>query len=139
MNDLPFSKEILRLAANAVGTGRLEAPSASATLISPVCGDRVTIDMTLEGDKITRFAHEERACVLCQASASILGDILPGRDVNDISKLINQVTAMLTEEGSTPAAPWQDYGAFAPVRGHKSRHKCVLLPLEAIEEALAEA
>ena len=43
---------------------------------------------------------------------------------------------MLKEGDDAPAGKWSAYAIFAPVRDHKSRHTCVLLPLEAAEKAL---
>ena len=66
------AREILRLAADAAGAGRLAHPGGSATVHNPACGDRVTVELALADGRITALAHHTQACVLTQASAAIL-------------------------------------------------------------------
>ena len=136
MSDPLYRKELLRLAADAQGAGRLEAPDGSATLHNPACGDRVTVDVRLADGRITALAHRTHACVLAQASASILGAHAKGLDRTGLGALQMAVAAMLSG-GATPDMPFQDYAVFDGVAAHKGRHKCVLLPLEAALEAFA--
>ena len=135
MSDPIYRRELLRLAADAVGAGRLEAPHGSATLHNPACGDRVTVDITLENGRIAALKHHAQACVITQASAAILGAEAVGLDRAGLSGLRDRVAAML-EGGPVPPTPFQAYGAFDGVAEHKGRHVCVLLPLEAALEAL---
>jgi NifU-like protein involved in Fe-S cluster formation len=135
MSDPIYRRELLRLAADAVGAGRLSAPDGSATVHNPACGDRVTVDVALADGHIVSLKHHTQACVLTQASAAILGAEAAGLDRPALSELRDQVAAML-EGGAVPSAPFQAYGAFEGVAEHKGRHVCVLLPLEAALEAL---
>lgn len=135
MSDPIYRRELLRLAADAVGAGRLEAPHGSATLHNPACGDRVTVDVSLEKGRITALRHHAQACILTQASAAILGAEAVGLDHAALRALRGSVAAML-EGGSVPRPPFSAYGAFEGVAEHKGRHVCVLLPLEAALEAL---
>jgi nitrogen fixation protein NifU and related proteins len=135
MSDPIYRRELLRLAADAVGAGRLEAPHSSATVHNPACGDRVTVDVRMEGGHIAALTHHAQACVLTQASAAILGAEAEGLDRAELLALRKSVAAML-EGGSIPAPPFQAYGAFHGVAEHKGRHICVLLPLDAALEAM---
>ena len=130
MDDPLYRKEILRLAANAAGAGRLAHPTASATLFNPACGDRVTVDVMLADGRITALTHHTSACVLTQASAAILG-----ADAVEIIALAEAVQVLLAG-GATPPAPFDSYVAFDGLGPHKPRHTCVLLPLRATMEAL---
>jgi len=135
MSDPLYRKELLRLAADAMGAGRLEHPHGSATAHNPACGDRVTVDLEVEGGRITALAHHTQACVLTQASAAILGGQAKGLDRAGLQALAGHVAAMLNG-GAIPSPPFQAYGAFDGVAGHKGRHTCVLLPFKAALEAL---
>lgn len=135
MSDPLYRKELLRLAADATGAGWLKQPHGSATVHNPACGDRVTVDVRLEDGRIAALAHDTRACVLTQASAAILGAEARGLDRAALKVLADEVAAML-KGGEAPRAPFQAYGAFEGVAGHKGRHTCVLLPLEAALKAL---
>jgi NifU-like protein involved in Fe-S cluster formation len=138
MSDPLYRKELLRLAADAIGAGRLDDPDGSATAHNPACGDRITVEVQLEDGRIAALAHQTQACVLTQASAAILAAHAQGLDEIGLKDLAEDVATMLAG-GSAPAAPFQDYGAFDGVAGHKGRHKCVLLPLEAALAATLEA
>ena len=135
MSDPLYRKELLRLAADAAGAGRLDAPHGSATAHNPACGDRITVDLRLEDGHITALAHHTQACVLTQASAAILGEQVRGLDRAALQALAGDVAAMLNG-GSIPSPPFQAFGVFDGVAGHKGRHTCVLLPFKAALEAL---
>jgi nitrogen fixation protein NifU and related proteins len=132
MSDPLYKKPLLRLAADAAGAGRLEAPHATGTVHNPACGDCVTVDLALEDNRITGIAFETKACVLVQASASILGADATGLNRDEIASLRDEVVKMLTDDGDPPSAPFNTYHHFDGVCEHKARHRCVLLPLEAV-------
>lgn len=138
MSDPLYRKDLLRLAADAAGAGRLAHPHGTATAHNPACGDRVTVDVSLEDGRITALAHQTQACVLAQASAAILGQEAKGLDRAGLQALRDRVAAML-EGGDAPAAPFQAYGVFDGVAGHKGRHACVLLPLKAALAAVEDS
>jgi nitrogen fixation NifU-like protein len=135
MSDPLYRKEILRLAADAAGAGRLSKPSGSATLFNPACGDRITVDVMMKGGRITALTHHTSACVLTQASAAILGADAVGFNRAEIAALAAAVQELLGG-GNTPAAPFDTYAAFDGLVAHKPRHKCVMLPLQAALEAM---
>ena len=131
-----YNARMLRLAAEAAGAGRLPDPEASAEIVNPVCGDRITVDVRTAGARIAAIGYEVHACVLTQASASLLGRHAPHRTVAEIREVAAQLEAMLGSEGGAPGGDWSDYAALEPVRAHKSRHECVMLPLRALLAAL---
>ena len=137
MSDDPlYAKPLLRLAANAVGAGRLDPFDTQGQAHNPTCGDRVSVTLQLnDGGHIRKIAHETSACVLTQASASILGAHLKGADTAAVHRLREQVTAML-HEGDIPPAPFDDYAALKGAAIYRNRHTCVLLPIDAVLDAL---
>jgi NifU-like protein involved in Fe-S cluster formation len=139
VSDPLYRKELLRLAADAHGAGRLPAPDATGAAFNPACGDRVTIDLTLQGGRVTAIAHDTRACVLAQASAAILGSALAGRSRAEVEALRTAITAMLAEAAAAPDAPFDSYSVFDGVANQAARHKCVLLPVDAVLNAFANS
>jgi NifU-like protein involved in Fe-S cluster formation len=135
MNDPIYRRELLRLAADATGAGRLEAPHGSATACNPACGDRVTVDVMLENNRIIALRHHTQACILTQASAAIMGAEAVGLDCASLSALRDGVAAML-KGGAAPRPPFATYDIFEAIAAHKGRHICVLLPLQAALEAM---
>jgi len=136
VSDPLYHKEILRLAADANGAGRLPHPDATGSAHNPTCGDKVTIDLALDpGGRVATIAQEAKACVLTQASASVLGERLNGAKREDVEQLANDVAAMLAAGGPAPAPPFDSYSAFQGAVTHRNRHRCVLLPIEAVLDA----
>jgi nitrogen fixation protein NifU and related proteins len=132
VGDPLYRRELLRLAADATGSGCLAAADATGTAHNPACGDRVTVELTLDGGQITALAHQTQACVLTQASAALLAGAAPGQDHAGLTRLGVDLRAMLA--GGPPPSP--SYGVFDGVSGHHGRHACVLLPVEAALNAL---
>jgi NifU-like protein involved in Fe-S cluster formation len=84
------------------------------------------------------FGHQVRGCLLCEAAASVIGMHVIGATRAELASASDIANAML--KGSDAATPqWPEMEAFAPVRAHRSRHSCVLLPFEALTKALAAA
>lgn len=135
MTDDPlYRREILRLAADAIGAGHLPAPDATGTAHNPACGDRVTVELALAGGRVTALAHASQACVLTQASAALLAGAAPGTGPGRAGGAGGRVRAFL-KGGPSP----DGYGVFDGVIGHGGRHICVLLPFEAALKALKAA
>jgi len=137
MTDELYDRDVLRLAADADGTGALAAPKASATIENARCGDRATVDVRLEDGRIVALAHDIRACLLAQASATVMARAAKGMDAAAVSALRGAVAAMLAE-GRAAIAP-AGYDALLPVHAHPMRHACVLLPLDALADAVSVA
>ena len=135
MSDELYQRAIMDRAKAVGRAGRLPSPDASATVDNPLCGDRVTIDLKLDGDRITDVRHHVRGCALCQASASLLADAAIGQTAPSIKVARDQLKSMLGGSDA-PGTPWQELGIFMPVRRYKSRHECVLLPFDALSQAL---
>ncbi len=133
-----YQDAIVAQAKQATRAGRLEAPDASITLDNPLCGDRVTIDVKLAGDRIAAMAHRVRGCLLCEASASVVGANAIGQSADALVAAQRDLRASL-EGPSAKNALWPGMETFAPVAGYKSRHACVLLPLEALLKAVRAA
>ena len=131
-----YNARMLRLAAEAAGAGRLAEREASAEIVNPTCGDRITVDVRTAGARIAASGYEVHACVLTQASASLLGRHAVERTAAEMREVAAQVEAMLRSESNVPEGVWSDYAALAPVRAHSSRHECVMLPLRALLAAL---
>lgn len=133
-----YQQAIIALAKSQTGGGRLDAPDASATIYNPLCGDRVTVDLTLADGKVTAVGHKVRGCALCEAAAAAIGKHAIDQTEGDLRAVAQSVADILKGERDAAAAPWPDLAAFTPVTAHKSRHDCVLLPFQALTKALDE-
>lgn len=132
-----YHDAIVSLARAATGAGSLDSPSAEATVDNPLCGDRVTMQVAIEQRKVATIRHRVRGCLLCEAAASLIAAHAPGMAQTSLIGASDAVKALL--EGRRTDALWEQLEIFAPVSAHKSRHRCVLLPFEALEQALLAA
>jgi NifU-like protein involved in Fe-S cluster formation len=135
-----YNSRILELAANLPRIGRLEAPDASATAHSKLCGSTVTVDVALGPDgRVADFAHDVKACALGQASSSIMARNVLGADAGELRALRDTMRAMLKQNGAPPEGRWADCAVLEPVRDYKARHASTLLTFDAVVEAVDRA
>ena len=139
MSDPLYKKELLRLAADAHAAGRLAHADATGHAHNPVFGDKVVVDLAIVDGRVVEIAQETKACVLTQASASILGRSLKGAGRAEVEALRSALSAMLEAKGPRPAPPFEDYAAFDAALAYPSRHTCVLLPIDAVLRAFDNA
>jgi NifU-like protein involved in Fe-S cluster formation len=131
-----YNKRILELAGNIPRLGRLATPDASATAHSRLCGSTVTVDLRMDGDTITDFAHDVKACALGQASSSIMARHIIGAKAPELRKLRETVRQMLKENGRPPDGNWADIAVLEPVRDYKARHASTMLTFDAVVSAI---
>jgi NifU-like protein involved in Fe-S cluster formation len=132
-----YNKRILELAGNIPRIGRLPDPDATATAHSKLCGSTVTIDLKMDGDIVTDFAHDVKACALGQASSSIMASCVVGSNAAELRKLREDMRRMLKENGAPPAAGrWTDIAVLEPVRDYKTRHASTMLTFDAVVSAI---
>lgn len=140
MTDDLYPRDMLRAAANAGRAGTLEGATGSATLDNPFCGDRVTLDIALDGaGRIADIRHRLKACVLCQASAAVLADHAVGRAPAELAETGRTLLAGLKAAAEQPVPGQPAFDLFAPVTRYRSRIACVMLPFETLEKAVAAA
>jgi SUF system NifU family Fe-S assembly protein len=131
-----YNKRIIELAGNIPRLGRLPDAQASATAHSKLCGSTVTVDLKMEGDEVTDFAHEVKACALGQASSSIMARHIIGAKADELRNLRETVRNMLKENGTPPDGKWADIAVLEPVRDYKARHASTLLTFDAVVDAV---
>jgi NifU-like protein involved in Fe-S cluster formation len=134
-----YSGRILELAADIPHLGRLPAPEGSAKKRSPLCGSTVTVDLTLDGDRIASFGQDVKACALGQASASVTARAIIGRTRDQVAQARAELEAMLKRGGPIPAAPFDGLEVLLPARDYANRHASILLSLDATLAAMDAA
>lgn len=119
----------------------LDHPSHFAHGHNPLCGDRVTVYLTLDGDRIREVSFQGRGCAISTASASLMTEILKGKTLTEADALFRGFRAKVTgtDVPVTPAVLEDDMDRLDPLTGVKSypaRVKCATLPWHAFEAAL---
>jgi len=139
MSDLDdiYADKLLALAAAISRTDRLTCPDASASAHSRLCGSTVAVDVCFDDGHISDFGQEVKACLLGQASASVVSREIVGTSVEEFRDVAARMRAMLKENGPPPEGRWADLALLEPVRDYRARHPSTLLVFDALEEAFA--
>ena len=134
-----YNRRIIELAGTIPQIGRLADPGATATAHSRLCGSTVTVDLKMDGDTVTDFAHEVKACALGQASSSIMARNVIGSKAQELRELRETVRKMLKENGEPPSSgKWADIAVLEPVRDYKARHASTMLTFDAVVDAIGQ-
>ncbi|MBX3531623.1 MAG: iron-sulfur cluster assembly scaffold protein [Rhizobiaceae bacterium] len=138
MIDDVYNAKILGFAGNIARIGRLDAPDASATAHSKLCGSTVTVDIRMVDGVVTDFAHEVKACALGQASSSIMAQQVVGASAGELREVRETMRKMLKENGAPPQGRFADLRYLEPVRDYKARHASTMLTFDAVVDAIGQ-
>jgi nitrogen fixation NifU-like protein len=124
--------------------GHLEKVDATAEGVNPLCGDEITIELTLEGDTVVDVAVDGQGCSISQASASMMTDAIKGKTRAEIEEITSKFRAMMSlDDGADlkldperPGAVLGDIEALQGVRQYPVRIKCASLGWTTLLEAL---
>lgn len=133
-----YQEAIKALASAAIAQGSLASADGRAFLDNPLCGDCVEMQVCVADGAISALAHQVKGCLLCRASASLIGKHATGARLEDIEGISAAASALL-EKQAPPPPGWEELTVFAPVHAHPSRYGCVLLPFQALIAALRAA
>ncbi len=119
--------------------GKLEPCDTSADGHNPLCGDRLTLTLRLEGDTVSDVRFEGKGCAISTASASLMTEAVKGKDGVSIKHLSELVHQALTAHGddSAPPAELGKLAALAGVREYPARVKCASLCWHTLDAALS--
>lgn len=118
------------------GKGELAGATHTAIGDNPSCGDRVAVQLRLDGEVIGDVRFSGRGCAISQASASMLTGLVRGRTRAEALALAGEFEGML--RGTAPKGDLGDLMALQGTAQLHSRVKCAVLAWEALREALAE-
>lgn len=114
----------------------LAAASHSAEGYNPLCGDRLTLYLKLNGDTIEDVSFEGAGCAISKASASMMTDVLKGRSIGEAHALFERFHRMVTTPPSEPVEDMGKLSALAGVREFPVRVKCASLAWHTLKAAL---
>lgn len=139
MSELPYTTEILRLAASLHEKRELEREDGRAELRSPTCGSRVSIAVQLDDNRrVQMLSQQVHACAFGQASAALVQQHAIGRAHDEVADALVMISRWLAEE-QDEAGAWPGIVALEPARPRKGRHGAILLPFRALLAAIESA
>jgi nitrogen fixation NifU-like protein len=109
--------------------------------VNPTCGDEVTLRVHYVDGKVADVSYDSLGCSISQASASVLTELLIGKDLDEAMAVHEEFLALMQSKGqATPDEDvLEDAVAFAGVSKYPARIKCALLSWMAWKDATAQA
>lgn len=118
----PYGQTIQEHSRHPRNYGALESADLRHEDVNPFCGDRVRIEVALQDGVVREARFQGDLCVIAKAAASLLTEMIGGRDLDGI--------ASMSEEGMLAALEAEIQPA---------RRNCALLPLRVLKAGIAKA
>ncbi|MGE0640027.1 MAG: Fe-S cluster assembly sulfur transfer protein SufU [Thermoanaerobaculia bacterium] len=119
--------------------GELAAPTGHAEGHNPLCGDRIEIDVQVDGDTLTDIAFRGSGCAISTASASLMSEAIAGHPLTEVRELSERFRRALTGKAAPDAADLGKLEALLGVRDFPMRVKCATLAWHALASALGDS
>ncbi len=118
--------------------GRLEdgAGVRHADGHNPLCGDRLTVYVRLNGDRVEDVRFEGSGCAISTAAASLMTEAVKGKERAAIHALFDEVHTLLTHHDAKPGRELGKLAALSGVREFPARVKCATLSWHTLNAAL---
>jgi len=135
MDDI-YNNKILEFAGNITRAGVMANADATSEKLSKLCGSKVRVYIKLDGDVVSDFSHEVRACALGQASSAIMALNVIGATAAELRQARLDMLAMLKDGGEGPVGRFEDMRYLKPVKDYKARHASTMLTFDAVVDAI---
>jgi nitrogen fixation NifU-like protein len=119
--------------------GVLDPCDSKALGYNPLCGDRLTVFVRYEDDKLQEIAFHGSGCAISQASASLMTESLKGRSPQDVARIFALFHDLVTGKSTSIEGLPPKLAAFAGVSEFPVRVKCATLPWHTLKAALDRA
>jgi len=121
--------------------GLREPFDAEVRHLNPTCGDEITLRVQLDGDTVKDVSYDSEGCSISQASASVMTDLVIGKDIGTATATADEFLALMQSKGQLEPDEdvLEDAIAFAGVSKYPARVKCALLAWMAWRDAVGQA
>ena len=114
----------------------IEGASHHADGYNPLCGDKLSLTVRVEGDQIADVAFVGSGCAISKASASLMTDTLKGKSVAEARALFERFHRMVTTPPDQPVEDMGKLSVLSGVREFPVRVKCASLAWHTLKAAL---
>jgi nitrogen fixation protein NifU and related proteins len=102
---------------------------------NPLCGDRLTVYLKIQGDRIQDASFLGSGCAISKASASLMTDIVKGKTIAEAEALFERFHRLITRSVDDPVDDLGKLSVFAGVRQYPARVKCASLAWHTLRAA----
>lgn len=104
---------------------------------NPLCGDKISLDVMVDGDVVTNIKFTGEGCAISKASASMMTQAIIGKTLGDVERLYDAFHGLVTGKvAGTPDKSLGSLRAFAGVARFPTRVKCATMAWHALREAI---
>ncbi|HCR30001.1 MAG TPA: SUF system NifU family Fe-S cluster assembly protein [Opitutae bacterium] len=116
----------------------LENANRQSELKNSLCGDIVTVYLSVIGDRIEKASFQAQCCSICKASASMMTTRISDSSQRDAALLAEQLIDFLNDPQSDTFSESDSLQSLSGVKAFASRIRCATLPWEALQQALVD-
>ena len=116
--------------------GSFEPADGRAEGHNPLCGDRLSVFVRMDGERLADIRFEGKGCAISTASASLMTEAVKGKDRAAIRALFDRVHALLTRSDAASDGALGKLAALSGVREFPVRVKCASLCWHTLNAAL---
>jgi len=126
-----ISPEIIKIASDTSNCGIKESSNLIATSKNKICGDIITVQIEISGDRIERMSYETESCIFCQASASLLAKVIKRSNIENLQNDINEINISHKNKKIVLKRKYKPFRKLFQLK-YKQRFNCILLPFNAL-------
>ena len=106
---------------------------------NPLCGDRLTLYVKLDGNRISDVSFQGTGCAISKASASLMTEALKGKTIDEARSLFDRFHEMVTSSPETATEDLGKLSVLSGVREFPTRVKCASLAWHTLKAAVSDA
>ena len=126
-----ISPEIIKIASDTSNCGIKENSSFIATSKNKICGDIITVEIEIYNNKIERMSYDTESCILCQASASLLSNVIKKSNIENLRNDVNEINMSHKNKKIILKRKYKPFRKLFQQK-YKERFNCILLPFNAL-------
>jgi nitrogen fixation NifU-like protein len=133
-----ISTEIIKIASDTSNCGINENSSLIATSKNKFCGDIITVEIEIYNKRVERMYYDTESCIFCQASASLLSNIVKKSNIKNLQKDVNEINMAHKHKKIVLKKKYKPFRKLFQQK-YKERFSCILLPFNALLKAINNA
>ena len=126
-----INPEIIKIASDTSNCGIKKNSNLIATSKNKICGDIITVQIEISGDRIERMSYETESCIFCQASASLLAKVIKRSNIENLQNDINEINISYKNKKIVLKRKYKPFRKLFQLK-YKQRFNCILLPFNAL-------
>ena len=129
-----YRDQLLEHARHPKNSGRLESPDLRASAYNPLCGDELELTLALSEGTIQDCKTQVRGCSICQASASMMSEMILSKTLQEATKTGHIFSESLRKDTDEIPETLKPLLPLIALKTHRSRIKCMKLAWDALED-----